>query len=317
MKRRDSSDSVPSLVSSQSPSGRTSLTSSAILSHFSALTSSIQRKLSSGLSSPSSSPITDDIPPHIHESDPPLEPITLNGFSETTTERILTDKFAEEIRLMMPTRVQVHENWDLVYSLDQHGVSLATLYSRSRSFNSPQAGFVVIVKDRQENVFGAYLSDYPHVHPHYYGTGECFLFKFKSLPHSSHINLSPHTSAILHSTARHTIHKYVRSSSFEYHSLSPTDTSQHSTSDDISDPLRPSSSGSSDTASSHHQFKGFSYTGLNDYMILCTPQFLSVGGGYDYTILYADLGMVNMDCSWMIYLKMEFLHDVQRLGMSR
>ena len=279
MARRDSSDSTPSQISSHSPSGRSSLTSSAIFGHFAAITSSIQRRLSGGTNSPTSQNVNDP-PRFVHDSDPSLTPIELNGFSETTTERILTDKIAEEIRLMMPARLQVQENWTLVYSLDQHGVSLATLYSRCKSFNSPQAGFVVIVKDRRENIFGAYLSDYPHVHPHYYGTGECFLFKFTQLPHSSQLNLSPHSSSILHSTAHPTIHKHEHSPLSSHHSSAEaSQVSNYSSAHEI---LRPSSSDSTDTTSPHRQFKGFSYTGLNDYMILCTPQFLSVGGGYSH-----------------------------------
>ena len=280
MARRDSSDSSPSQISSHSPSSRGSLTASAIRSHFSAITSSIQRRLSGGINSPPSSPSVDDAARHVHESEPPLAPITLNGFSETTTERILSEKFAEEIRLMMPARLQVQENWDLVYSLDQHGVSLATLYSRSKSFNSPQAGFVVIVKDRRENVFGAYLSDYPHVHPHYYGTGECFLFKFTLLQYSSRLNLSPHSSGVLHSTVHPTIHKHDHPSLSEHHSQSSPENSRLSIHSGPHELTRPSSRGSVDTTSPQYQFKGFSYTGLNDYMILCTPQFFSVGGGY-------------------------------------
>jgi hypothetical protein len=276
MKRRDSSDSNPSQVSSSSPSARGSLSSSTILGHFNAITSSIQRRLSGNFSSPSSHEEEEDDSqqPHFHESDPPLAPISLRGFSDTTTERIMTDKLAEDIRLMMPARLQVQEDWELVYSLDQHGVSLGTLYARSKSHNSPQAGYVVIVKDRKENIFGAYLSDYPHVHPHYYGTGECFLFKFTLWQHvhgkhtvatsSSATNSDP----VLHSTSHPAIHKLVPPAHHVHHIP------------ELQLPVRPSSRGSTDTTSSQYQFKGFSYTGLNDYMILCTPQFLSVGGGY-------------------------------------
>jgi hypothetical protein len=181
---------------------------------------------------------------------------------------------------MMPARLQVQDKWELVYSLDQHGVSLATLYSRSKAFNSPQAGFVVIVKDRRENVFGAYLSDYPHIHPHYYGNGECFVFKFTLLQHSSLHNLSPSSSSLLHSTFHPKIHKDENSPLSEHHSQSSGEASQLSIHSSTHESTRPSSSGSTDTTSPQYQFKGFSYTGLNDYMILCTPQFLSVGGGY-------------------------------------
>ena len=281
MKRRDSSDSNPSQLSS-SPSARGSLSSSAILGHFNAITSSIQRRLSSGLGSPHSSVSHEDEPQHhSHEQDPPLTPIILNGFSASTTERIMTDKLAEDIRLMMPARLQVQENWELVYSLDQHGVSLATLYARCKAYNSPQAGYVIIVKDRRENIFGAYVSDYPRVHSHYYGTGECFLFKFTLWQHvhekhtavtSVSVAANSEEKGTLHSTSHPTIHKLVP----------PTSHHSHSSSSELpsADSLRPSSRGSTETTSSQYQFKGFSYTGLNDYMILCTPQFLSVGGGY-------------------------------------
>jgi len=182
---------------------------------------------------------------------------------------------------MLPARLQIQDRWDLVYSLDQHGVSLATLYSRAKAFNSPQAGFVVMVNDRREGVFGAYLSDYPHVHPHYYGNGECFLFKFTQLHYSPTMNLpllaqSP-TGPIVASREKEELHH--RDRTFFAESIQ----SDKVIYQDRLDIPRPASSGSTETTSPHYQFKGFSYTGLNDYMILCTPQFLSVGGGYvDY-----------------------------------
>ena len=278
MKRRDSNESTPSQPSTRSASDRPSLSSS-VLGHFASFGESIQRRLSGGLSSsPTSS--NEDAPRIVHDTDPPLSPITLKGFSETTVDRVLNDKFAEEIRLMMPAKHQLQENWDLVYSLEQHGVSLATLYARSKSYNSPQSGFVVIVKDQRDNVFGAYLSDYPHIHPHYYGNGECFLFKFNLLPQEMRWHGSPYSHA-LHSTAHPTIHKHESplSSSGHHSQSSSMEASQLSILTNT-ESTRPSSSGSNDSRSPQYQFKGFSYTGLNDYMILCTPQFLSVGGGY-------------------------------------
>jgi hypothetical protein len=278
MKRRDSNDSTPSQPSTRSASERPSLSSS-VLGHFASFGESIQRRLSGGLStSPSSS--NEDAPRIIHDTDPPLSPITLKGFSETTVGRVLDEKFAEEIRLMMPVKHQLQDNWDLVYSLEQHGVSLATLYARSKSFNSPQAGFVIIVRDQRDNIFGAYLSDYPHIYPHYYGNGECFLFKFNLVPEETRWHTSPF-SHTLHSTAHPAIHKHESPlSSSKLHSpTSSTETSQLSV-HESTDSTRPSSSGSNDSRAPQYQFKGFSYTGLNDYMILCTPQFLSVGGGY-------------------------------------
>jgi len=280
MAQRGSPDSTPPR---NSPPSR-SFTSSSLLGHFNAITTSIQRRLSGGISpisSPASTPPSNNTQTHhpSHHSDPPLAPVSLHGYNAATTERILTEELAEEIRLMLPVRLQIQDTWDLVYSLDQHGVSLATLYSRSRAFNSPQAGFVVIIKDRREGVFGAYLSDYPHVHPHYYGNGECFLFKFTQLHYSSTINLplsrqsatSPIVASSREKVKLHHHHRAVFAESIEGEKIIDHDRL---------DVPRPSSSASTETTSPHYQFKGFPYTGLNDYMILCTPQFLSVGGGY-------------------------------------
>lgn len=268
MAGQESEDSSPPF-SRRGPQSPTNL-----LGHFSSIATSIQRRLSSGFTSPPSSSPSSSVDDHttttrhVHE-DPPLAAISLEGFKPTTTERVLNERMAEEIRLMLPTKHQLPDHWDLVYSLDQHGVSLATLYARSKVFNSPHAGFVLAVKDREQNVFGAYLSDYPHIHPHYYGTGECFLYKFTSIPSSNlHSSQYSNTNASVQSQER---------PGSAGHSQSSMTASQLS----LSLPPRPSSSHSTDSIFPY-QFRGFSYTGLNDYMILCTPQFLSVGGGYLY-----------------------------------
>jgi hypothetical protein len=291
MTRRDSSDSNTLPQPIRRATERTP--SQSLFGHFTSLANSVQRRLSGGPPSSTSSSVEEASHSFSrgthHELDPPLSPISLHGFSPSTHERVMSDKLAEEIRLMMPTRLQLQDRWDLVYSLEQHGVSLATLYARSKAFNSPQAGYVVVVRDRGDHVFGAYLTDYPHVHPHYYGTGECFLFKFKELQEQHHLHSSPYHSHLGHTT----IHKSpsssgaLSSSSTEISQMSQ-DPSQHSGSHSpppstetshlsilTAETSRPSSADGP-----QYQFKGFSYTGLNDYMILCTPQFLSVGGGY-------------------------------------
>jgi TLD len=232
---RDSQDSQSSSSNrSASPSFPRSTTSTqGIRGHIASITSSLQRRLSFTPSYPSSPSSAIDVPlPQLHDSEPPLSPIQIHGYIPSTTERLLSPPMAEDIRPMMPMKHQVHSDWELVYSLDQHGTSLATLYARCKALSTPQAGFVVVVKDRAGNTFGAYLSDYPRIHAHYYGTGECFLYKF--------------TRVGLRGYSTH------------------------------EDGERP---GSVDSTESY-QLRGFSYTGLNDYMILCTPQFLSVGGGY-------------------------------------
>ncbi len=85
---------------------------------------------------------------------PPLEPLQLNGFSDDTTSdaRILTPSVAEEIRIMVPARLSIVDEWNLVYSLEQDGASLATLYGKSAAYRGKRAGFVLVVKDCEGGV---------------------------------------------------------------------------------------------------------------------------------------------------------------------
>ncbi|KAK9480434.1 TLD-domain-containing protein [Lipomyces japonicus] len=160
---------------------------------------------------------------------PPLTALSLDGYSERTRSRLLSSSLAEEIRHLLPLRLQLHDTWRLVYSLEQHGVSLQTLYTKSvppRVASRP--GYVIVVEDSLGGIFGAYLNEYPHPtkNGRYYGNGECFLWKSKS--------------------------------------------------------------DAASTRSINIQFKAFPYTGINDYMILCEPGFISVGGGDGKFGLYFD-----------------------------
>ncbi|TVY31582.1 Oxidation resistance protein, partial [Lachnellula subtilissima] len=63
---------------------------------------------------------------------PPLYPVSLKGWHEGTASsaRLLSRGLAEEIRLLVPPRLQLCEEWNLVYSLEEDGVSLGTLYKK-------------------------------------------------------------------------------------------------------------------------------------------------------------------------------------------
>jgi hypothetical protein len=39
------------------------------------------------------------------------------------------------------------DEWNLAYSLEQDGVSLATLYKRSEEYRGKRGGFVLVVRD--------------------------------------------------------------------------------------------------------------------------------------------------------------------------
>lgn len=97
--------------------------------------------------------------PPIHRSaspmrPPPLEPLELKGFREDTAERarLLTPAVAEEIRIMVPERQRIEDEWNLVYSLDQDGASLGTLYKKCSTYEGTRASFVLVVRDNDGGV---------------------------------------------------------------------------------------------------------------------------------------------------------------------
>ena len=85
---------------------------------------------------------------------PPLYPVTLKGYrSETASSaQLLSRALAEEIRLLVPPRLQLCEEWNLVYSLDQDGVSLGTLYKKCDDLRGLRNGFILVVKDGEDGV---------------------------------------------------------------------------------------------------------------------------------------------------------------------
>ncbi|KAG0738341.1 hypothetical protein G6F16_004895 [Rhizopus arrhizus] len=106
-----------------------------------------------------------------------LPPIVLRGCPQETCA-VLTENMAEIIRPYVPKRFRVASVWKLLYSLDQHGASLQTLYSMTRDYVGP---CVWMMKDEDGQIYGAYSSHtLAYQHNTYYGTGECFLWKLTS-----------------------------------------------------------------------------------------------------------------------------------------
>ena len=85
---------------------------------------------------------------------PPLYPVQLQGYKESTiaSAQLLTRNLAEEIRLLVPPRLQLCEEWNLVYSLEEDGVSLGTLYKKCADLRGLRNGFVLIVRDGEDGV---------------------------------------------------------------------------------------------------------------------------------------------------------------------
>ncbi|KAK0184716.1 TLD-domain-containing protein [Armillaria mellea] len=77
------------------------------------------------------------------------------------TVRVLEPTLANSIRPHLPALSRLSRTWTLLYSLDQHGISLNTLYSRSEQ--TKPAGALIVSRGRG-----------------YYGSGESFLWRYSN-----------------------------------------------------------------------------------------------------------------------------------------
>lgn len=89
-----------------------------------------------------------------------------------------------KIRPYLPALARLPRRWSLLYSLDQHGISLNTLYSRCEAFIEPKIGsprtpgVFLVVKDAGDAVFGVWMGE-DGIHQSrgkgYYGSGETYV----------------------------------------------------------------------------------------------------------------------------------------------
>lgn len=259
-------------------------------------------------------------PPHRTASPfqpPPLTPLTLSS-SEPNT--ILSKAVAEEIRLLVPPRLQLAESWGLVYSLERDGATTSTLYHKCISADVPQdSSFVLVVQDGLGGVFGAYLTDPPKPSPSFYGTGECFLWRASLLPAASNqllSNLPPPPSApeadeglmgrstTIRSPTSPTMKKSsgrgadidlltgadgdVMNDTNGIHRNHTANANAHGNGNGN---MNENADGASTPSGQLLRFKAFPYSGVNDYLIFCEPTFLSVGGGDGKYGLWLDGNM--------------------------
>lgn len=238
---------------------------------------------------------------------PPLTPLQLShGLSDEKAESLLlTRSLSEEIRLLIPPRLQLVDSWRLAYSLELHGSSLGTLYDHcDRALgalgSTQRGGFVLVIQDGSTSaaagsVFGAYLTDAPKPAQHYFGTGECFLWRASILPSLSSIaarsktekpaappsedllelaGLPPPPSAdTTHAQRTTTVRGERRRSSAASSPTSPRKVPA------LNNVRLPSPSPSGMSTPDRIRFKAFPYSGVNDFMIYCQRDCLSVGGG--------------------------------------
>ncbi|XP_061610489.1 nuclear receptor coactivator 7 isoform X1 [Phyllopteryx taeniolatus] len=87
---------------------------------------------------------------------------------------LLQDTHVEKLACRLPARVQGYP-WRLAYSTVKHGTSLKTLYRNLLDVDAP---VLLVVKDLDRQIFGAFSTHPFKISEHCYGTGETFLYSF-------------------------------------------------------------------------------------------------------------------------------------------
>jgi len=99
--------------------------------------------------------------------------IDLKGRNSDTLP-ILSDDLAEIIRSRLPNLLQEATSWNLLYSMDQHGARLSTLYRNIQG----QGPCVMVLRNSENELFGAFISEpFDPSNKGFFGTPECFLWK--------------------------------------------------------------------------------------------------------------------------------------------
>ncbi|XP_059589313.1 TLD domain-containing protein 2 [Alligator mississippiensis] len=103
---------------------------------------------------------------------PPKEPseLLLNGRSS-----ILKSGEMQQLAPHLPPRMTTGHPWSLLYCTARNGFSLKTLY---RSMTSLSCPVLLVIRDTNGQMFGAFSSTSIRVSSSFYGTGETFLFSF-------------------------------------------------------------------------------------------------------------------------------------------
>uniref|UniRef100_A0A1A8QNP8 Nuclear receptor coactivator 7 n=1 Tax=Nothobranchius pienaari TaxID=704102 RepID=A0A1A8QNP8_9TELE len=87
---------------------------------------------------------------------------------------VLQDFHIEKLASRLPARVEGYP-WRLAYSTEKHGTSLKTLYRNLAYVDNP---VLLVIKNMDDQIFGAFSTHPFRVSEHFYGTGETFLFSF-------------------------------------------------------------------------------------------------------------------------------------------
>nr|CAG4708318.1 unnamed protein product [Naegleria fowleri] len=83
------------------------------------------------------------------------------------------NSIAQQIRASLPLEQKLHNQWTMLYSNKKNGASIAT-FAEIVMYHGPM---LIIIKDMENNIFGAFTSVSLEKKSSFYGNSNCFLFK--------------------------------------------------------------------------------------------------------------------------------------------
>ncbi|KAJ1966931.1 oxidation resistance protein 1 [Dispira parvispora] len=108
-----------------------------------------------------------------------LPALSLQG-RRPDSDVVLTTVMARHLQPVLPVRLRLASTWKLLYSTSQHGISISTLFRQVQK----KGPCILAIRDTEDHVFGAFISEPLQPNPSYYGSGECFLWKAIAEPPS-------------------------------------------------------------------------------------------------------------------------------------
>ncbi|CAF0744656.1 unnamed protein product [Adineta steineri] len=90
------------------------------------------------------------------------------------TSILINEELSKQILRELPPRLHSRD-WYMIFSTEENGFSLSTLYRRSFEIDHDSPS-LIIIKDVEQNIFGAFVPHQLLISEGFYGTGESFLF---------------------------------------------------------------------------------------------------------------------------------------------
>lgn len=182
----------------------------------------------------------------------------------------------EELSKELPPRAEGYA-WTLAFTTSQMGFSLKSLY---RSLSNNEGPVLLVIKDTERHIFGAFCSCNLQPSESFYGTGETYLFSF--IPRQSQFQQQQQQQLASGANNRNNIKKN-NNNNYSSIDINASSTISRNSSGSVSN------SGSKDSVEAQQpQLMRFPWTGDNQYFIKGDSDSLVIGAGEGNFGLWLD-----------------------------